>query len=290
MSTKIRLRALLAIALTLAAAVLGAAEFERTGGPYVPTPQAVVDAMLDFAKVGPRDFVIDLGSGDGRIVLTAAQRYNARGFGVDIDPELVQQSNAEAQHRGLGARVSFKEQDVMQARIEEASVVTLYLLPGMMQALQAKFLRELKPGTRIVSHDFPFADWKPDRQANVDVPEKYGTAGNWKSTIFYWVVPAQLEGVWHVSIPELAPQPLAVAFEQRYQYVEGHATVRGKRVNIAEGRLEGERVRFKLALGGAAYDFRGTVEGDRMHGEAVRDARTLGWTATKAKSASTAAR
>ena len=281
MSAKTALHSLYAVVLTLAAAALGAAEFERTGGPYVPTPQAVVDAMLDFAKVGPRDFVIDLGSGDGRIVLTAAQRYNARGFGVDIDPELVEQSNAEAQRRGLGERVSFREQDVMQARIGEASVVTLYLLPGMMQSLQTKFLSELKPGTRIVSHDFPFADWKPDRQADVNVPEKYGTAGNWKSTIFYWVVPAQLQGVWHVSVPELAQQPLAIAFEQRFQYVDGHATVRGKRVSIADGRLEGDRVRFKLVLGGAAYDFRGTVEGDRMHGEAVRATRTVVWTAIK---------
>src|SRR5688572_294941 len=153
------LRSFSAALLMLAAAVLGAAEYERTGGPYVPTPQTVVDAMLDFAKVGPRDFVVDLGSGDGRIILTAAQRYKARGFGVDIDPELVQQSNAEAQRRGLAERVTFKEQDVLQARIEEASVVTLYLLPGMMESLQVKFLRELKPGTRIVSHDFPFADW-----------------------------------------------------------------------------------------------------------------------------------
>src|SRR5215207_9314281 len=91
---------------------LGAADIERTGGPYVPTPQAVVDAMLDFGKVGPKDFVIDLGSGDGRIVLTAAQRYKARGMGFDIDPELVEQSNAEAQKRGLADRVSFVQEDV----------------------------------------------------------------------------------------------------------------------------------------------------------------------------------
>lgn len=289
MSAQNVLRAFSTILLTLAAPVLGAAEYERTGGPYVPTPQAVVDAMLDFAKVGPRDFVVDLGSGDGRIVLTAAQRYNARGFGVDIDSELVQQSNVEAQRRGLGERVSFREQDVMQARIGEASVVTLYLLPGMMQSLQTKFLSELKPGTRIVSHDFPFTDWKPDRQASVDVPEKYGTAGNWKSTIFYWMVPAQLQGVWHVSVPELAPQPLAVTFEQQYQYMEGHATVRGKRVSIADGRIEGDRVQFKLAFAGAALDFRGKVEGDRIHGDALRAGRTVAWTATKVKSPTTAA-
>jgi SAM-dependent methyltransferase len=129
---------LFALLSTLASVAL-AVEVERTGGPFVPTPQAVVDAMLDFAKVGPRDIIVDLGSGDGRIVLTAAQRYNARGFGIEIDPELVQQSNAEAQRRGLAERASFREQDVLQARIADASVVTLYLLPGMMQSLQAKF-------------------------------------------------------------------------------------------------------------------------------------------------------
>src|SRR3954469_16996289 len=149
--------------LLLFATFVGAADVERTGGPYVPTPQAVVDAMLELAKVGAGDFVIDLGSGDGRIVLTAAQRYGARGFGIEIDPELVQQSNAEAQRRGIGDRVSFKEQDVLQAQVEEASVLTLYLLPGMMQSLEAKLMCELKPGTRIVSHDFPFGEWKPDR-------------------------------------------------------------------------------------------------------------------------------
>src|SRR5688572_32477941 len=113
-----RLTSLIAVVVCAAAA---AAEPERTGGPYVPTPQVVVDAMLDLAKVGPRDFVVDLGSGDGRIVLTAAQRYSARGFGVDIDPELVQLSNEEAKKRGMGERVSFRQQDVMQAKIDEAT-------------------------------------------------------------------------------------------------------------------------------------------------------------------------
>src|ERR1700710_827405 len=116
----IALRALAAVALAFSTAV-AAAGVERTGGPYVPTPQAVVDAMLDFAKVGPNDFVIDLGSGDGRIVLTAAQRYKARGMGFDIDPELVQQSNAEAQKRGIADRVKFVEQDVLKAKIDEAT-------------------------------------------------------------------------------------------------------------------------------------------------------------------------
>lgn len=127
---------LAALAAVIVWASAGAADVERTGGPYVPTPQTVVDAMLELANVGPRDFVIDLGSGDGRIVLTAAHLYSASGFGVEIDPELVELSNAEARKRGFAERVSFRQQDVLQAKIDEASVVTLYLLPGMMQQLQ----------------------------------------------------------------------------------------------------------------------------------------------------------
>jgi hypothetical protein len=262
---------------------LGAADVERTGGPYVPTPQAVVDAMLDFGKVGPKDFVIDLGSGDGRIVLTAAQRYKARGMGFDIDPELVEQSNAEARKRGLSDQVSFVQQDVLKAKIDHATIVTLYLLPGMMHNLQAKFIRELKPGTRIVSHDFPFGDWKPDRETSVDVPEKYGTPGQWKSTLFYWIVPAQVHGAWQISAPGISSQPFALALQQQYQMLEGAADARGARVPVAGGKVEADRVAFKLAMAGGTYDFKGVVDGERMRGEAVQGGRSYAWSATKAK-------
>jgi hypothetical protein len=262
---------------------LFAADVERTGGPYVPTPQAVVDAMLDLAKVGPRDFVIDLGSGDGRIVMTAAQRYNARGLGFDIDPDLVQQSNAEAQRRGVADRVSFREQDVLQARIDQATVLTLYLLPGMMQTLQAKVLRELRPGTRIVSHDFPFGDWRPDQSVSVDIAEKYGTPGQWKSTLFYWVVPAQVQGVWHVTGPAVGEQPFALDIEQQFQFIEASRVTRGRRMRVAEGKVEGEQVRFKLTLPGGIYEFRGTLEGDTLRGEAVQGARAVPWSAKRSK-------
>lgn len=282
-----RLAALIPAFLAVAAV---AAEPERTGGPYVPTPQVVVDAMLDMAGVGPRDFVIDLGSGDGRIVLTAAQRYNARGLGVDIDPELVKGSNAEARKRGLAERVTFREQDVLQTRLEEATVVTLYLLPGMMQQLEAKFVKELKPGTRIVSHDFPFYQWKPDREASVDVPEKYGTPGQWKSTVYYWIVPVRVHGEWTLEAPGLIAQPVALTFEQQNQFVRGSATDQGKRINVNGGRIEAERITFKLMLPGGAYEFRGTVEGDRMRGDAVDATRSVPWTARKAPIASAAAR
>ena len=270
-------------ALLCAAAPAPAADVERTGGPYVPTPQVVVDAMLEFGKVGPKDFVIDLGSGDGRIVLTAAQKYQARGIGFDIDPELVQQSNAEAQKRGIADRASFVTQDVLKAKIDQATIVTLYLLPGMMQTLQAKFMRELKVGTRIVSHDFPFGDWRPDRETSVDVPEKYGTPGQWKSTLFYWVVPAQVQGVWQVSAPGLSAEPIALTLKQQFQALEGAADARGKRLAMSGGKLEADRVAFKLALADGTYDFSGVVDGERMRGEAVRGGRSVAWTAVKSQ-------
>lgn len=277
-----------AFAFALASSITTATEVQRTGGPYVPTPQVVVDAMLEMAHVGPRDFVVDLGSGDGRIVLTAAQRFKARGLGIDIDPELVKQSNATAQQRGLAERVAFREQDVLQARIDEATVVTLYLLPGLMQQLQTKFTKELKPGTRIVSHDFPFGEWKPDREVSVDVPEKYGTPGQWKSTIFYWIVPAQVTGAWSVTAPGLSAEPLPLTLEQQYQFVQGGVRDKEKRVTLSGGKLEANRIRFKLALPGGAYDFTGVVEGDRMRGEAVQGGRSIPWTAVKATAAAPA--
>ncbi len=164
-------------------------EPQLTGGPYVPTPQRVVDAMLNMAQVTDRDFVIDLGSGDGRIVLSAAQKFGARGRGYDIDGELVERSNTAARKLKLEQRVGFERVDVLQADIKSATVITLYLLPDMMRALRAKLLRELAPGTRIVSHDFDFGDWKPERTLNLELDEKYDVTGSWTSTIYLWTVP-----------------------------------------------------------------------------------------------------
>jgi protein-L-isoaspartate O-methyltransferase len=180
---------LFACAAVLCATFAQAAELDRTGGPYVPTPPAVVEAMLKLANVGPKDFVVDLGSGDGRIVLAAATKYKARGMGVDIDPELVDQANASARKLGIADRVQFQVQDVLKADVGRATVMTLYLLPGMMTNLQKKLLAELKPGTRIVSHDFTFDKWKPDRSITVETPEKYDLTGSWTSDVHLWIVP-----------------------------------------------------------------------------------------------------
>lgn len=176
-------------ALLLSAAAAQAADVPLSGGPYVPTPQQVVDEMLRIAGVTQRDFVVDLGSGDGRIVITAAQKFGARGRGYDIDASMVERSAANARKAGVEQRVSFREEDVLKADIGQATVVTLYLLPAMMNELRAKLLRELKPGTRIVSHDFDFGTWKPDRSVSIELNEKYDISGSWSSVIHLWTVP-----------------------------------------------------------------------------------------------------
>ncbi|MEY4597292.1 MAG: hypothetical protein RLZZ445_89 [Pseudomonadota bacterium] len=186
---KVNFKGLCAAVLFGVAIAAHAADAPLSGGPYVPTPPQVVDEMLRMAGVTGRDHVIDLGSGDGRIVITAAQKYGASGRGYDIDRELVDRSNSNARKLGLEKVVRFVEGDVLKADISEASVVTLYLLPAMMNELRAKLLRELKPGTRIVSHDFDFGNWRPDRSVSIELNEKYDTSGSWSSTIHLWTVP-----------------------------------------------------------------------------------------------------
>jgi len=264
-----RRRALLALGALPVARLVNAAELERTGGPYVPTPQVVVDEMLRMAKVGPSDFVVDLGSGDGVIVLTAARRHKARGFGVDIDAELVKLSNSEAKRLGIADRVSFHVQDVFKADISRATVVTLYLLPGMMVNLQPKIFGELRPGTRVVSHDYHFADdWLPDDQLTWDVPEKEKVNGVPSATIYLWIVPARIAGRWQVKTA--APgggEQFELAVKQVYQNFEGTVNLAGGRgVRLTQSRLRGEEISFAFPAGGDRHLFRGKVSGDAMEG------------------------
>jgi SAM-dependent methyltransferase len=147
--------------------------------PYVPTPQVVVERMLEIANVGSNDIVYDLGSGDGRIPITAVRRFNAqRAVGVDINPERVREANENAQQANVTDRVEFREQDLFETDLSGASVVTLYLLPDVNLRLRPKLLRELKPGSRIVSHSFDMGDWEPQKTEQVE-----------GRTIYYWTVP-----------------------------------------------------------------------------------------------------
>ncbi len=162
---------------------------EADAGLYVPTPQSIVDAMLDMAKVGANDLVIDLGSGDGRIPRTAASRHGARGIGVDIDPQLVAMARTAAQKEGVSGQTQFVARDLWQFDVSSATVVTIYLLPRIMPRLKQKLLAELKPGTRIVAHDYALPDWVPLEQRTIDEPLKLTVNGTDKAYLYLYVVP-----------------------------------------------------------------------------------------------------
>jgi len=255
---------------------------ERSGGPYVPTPPAVVDAMLELAGVGPRDYVIDLGSGDGRIVLTGATRHKANGMGVDIDPELVDLANGSARRLGVAERVQFVRRDVLAADVSRATVITLYLLPGMMVNLQAKLLAELRPGTRIVSHDFAFEKWRPDRTITVQTPEKYEISGSWTSDVHLWIVPAAVQGAWRVQRDGDPGEASRLEIRQGFQHFDGRIALRGRTLEV-RGNLTGSQMSFTLpAENGGREQFTGTVARDRIQGEVRNGAAVVArWSATR---------
>jgi Methyltransferase domain len=148
---------------------------------YVPTPQTVVDKMLEIAKVNKNDFVYDLGSGDGRLVITAAQKFGTQGIGIDIDPERIKEANANAKKAGVSDKVQFLQQDLFKSDFSKATVVTLYLLPELNVKLRPQLFKQLKPGTRIVSHAFDMGDWKPEKVVQVD-----------GRTVYYWTIPKEI--------------------------------------------------------------------------------------------------
>ena len=203
--------------------------------PFVTTPDHVTLAMLRLAGVTAKDHVLDLGSGDGRIVITAARRFGAAGTGVEIVPDLVQRSRENATLAGVAERARFVEQDLFQTDLSQASVITMYLLPEVNLQLRPKLLA-LAPGTRIVSHDWDLGDWQPDRTLTVDAPHK--PIGREKlSRLHRWVVPARVQGLW------CAADGSALRLEQRYQVV-GATMQRGALVTAWHGRLDGRQLRL----------------------------------------------
>ena len=179
--------------------------------PFITTPDQVTLAMLQLAGVGPSDRLVDLGSGDGRIVITAARRFGARGLGVEIVPDLVARSRANAQKAGVADRAEFRVQDLFDTDLSAATVVTLYLLPEVNLQLRPRLLA-LPPGTRIVSHDWDMADWQPDRTLVLDVPDK-PIGRDKRSRLHLWRVPARLQGLW------CGPGGVALRLQQRFQQV-----------------------------------------------------------------------
>lgn len=273
------------ILLLCAVAVPAAAQDGRYPGrldvPYVPTNQPTVEAMLRLAGVGPADFVIDLGSGDGRILITAAKKHGARGFGVDLDPQRVKESLANAKEAGVSDRVQFHQRNLFDTRIAEATVVTMYLLPKVNLDLRPRLLAELKPGTRVVSHDFDMGDWKPDLRASVR------GAG---SEVYYWLIPARIAGSWklHAGAPG-GSVDYEFDISQKYQEISVVARRGGKDVTVLSPRLDGDAVTFVLVdYDEAVYRrrFDGRVSGNAMEGTARGEANAprteYKWRATRA--------
>lgn len=235
------------LALALAVATAAAAEQTEWRPPFITTPSQVVERMLQLAETRADDLVVDLGSGDGRIVIAAAQKFGARALGIELDAALVEKSRQAAGQAGVPERVNFIQGDVLTADISRATVVTVYLLPELMHKLQARFIDELAPGTRIVSHAFTMAGWAPDRSEIIKLKERHAGQGD-ESRLHLWIVPANVRGVWRSA-------EMQVRIEQNYQAVEvegaGRATLSGRNIT--------------WEVGGARFS--GRVEGDRMTGE-----------------------
>ena len=254
-------------------------------GPYVPSPSSVVADMLTLAEVGPKDFVIDLGSGDGRIVLTAAKVFGARGFGVDINEKLVREANEAARLQGVADRANFTIQDLFKTDIRKATVLTMYLLPNTVNMLKDKLLSELNPGTRILSHDYPLTGWLPEKYVQMDLEDKVIVSGVTTTLIYLYVVPARAEGTWSARLPaQLSKEPVRLNLRQQITRISGTARVAGKDVPLDEAKLRGERFTFKLALGGKTYDFTGTIKGQSIEGTVDGGGVTAAaWSAAPAK-------
>jgi SAM-dependent methyltransferase len=223
----------------------------RLDVPYVPTPQDVVDRMLDMAQVSATDFVMDLGCGDGRMLVTAAKKFGARGFGVDINPERIKEATENARTNGVSANVTFEVKNLFETPIAQASVLTMYLLPDINLQLRPRILREMKPGSRIVSHAFTMGDWEPDLQDQVRVRD-----------IYFWIVPAQVAGKWTLSE---GGDTYALDLVQKYQKFEGTVTINGAPAKLTHGRLAGEDISFVVEAENARRRaFIGKVTGDAM--------------------------
>ncbi len=226
-----RLRYALGALALLSTGLVYAEQAKPLDVPYVPTPQAVVDRMLELGQVGADDYVIDLGSGDGRIPVTAAKRYGARALGVDLNPQRIAEAKQNAKDNQVTDKVEFRNQDLFDTPIGQANILTMYLLPRVNMLLRPRILTELEPGSRVVSHAFDMDDWQPDQQDMVE-----------GKTVYLWIVPAQVAGRWTVD----GATPFTLELSQHFQEVQGTATLDGRKIPLANAKLEGKRLQFEL--------------------------------------------
>ena len=242
---------------------------------WVPTPQALVDRMLDMAKLSPKDIHYDLGSGDGRTVITAAKRGAAQAIGVEYNPDMVALSERIAAKEGVAGKAKFIHGDIFQIDFSNANVVTLYLLPSLNLKLRPTILR-MKPGTRVVSHAFSMDDWQPDQTDNVE-----------GRTAYLWIVPAQVEGTWRWNAQGPGPRDYELALRQQFQKVEGLVRLDGKMGQLRDIKLNGDQISFTVhevagTSGTIKREYSGRVTGTTMQGTSKGPGGDGKWSATRA--------
>lgn len=238
--------------------------------PYVPTPQPVVERMLEMAKLSGDELLYDLGSGDGRIVITAAQKYGVRGVGIDIDPERIKEANEGARRAEVTDKVKFIQADLFDTDLRPVTALTLYLLSSVNLRLRPKILDELRPGTPVVSHDFAMGEWEPDEHLTMD-----------RSEIFLWIVPAKVDGSWSWRLSGES-QDRMVKITQEFQ--EFQAELSG--ALVSETSLQGEDIGFTVSenRGGreSSHKYKGKVSGNTIAGTVEIDGKSQKWSARKA--------
>ena len=260
------------------------AQQKRPDVPFVPTPEEVVSEMLKMAQVNKDDVVYDLGCGDGRIVITAAREFGCRGVGIDIDPERIRESRENAIEAGVSDRVKFIQMDLFEADISEATVVTLYLLSKINLRLRPKLLKELNPGTRVVSHQFSMGEWKPDASSSVKTGDYWDEyiedywdehkEDYWSThDVYLWIIPGNVTGTWKLTIPEISGKnEFTLELDQEFQRIRGDAFEGTSSIPlfIKDEEIKGNRLQFTLErkLEGRTENlhFEGSVKDHIMEG------------------------
>jgi len=259
-------------------------QLKRPEVPYVPTPEKVVSKMLEMAGVDKTDVLYDLGCGDGRIVITAAKEKGCRGVGIDIDPQRIKESRENAAAAGVEDRVEFRLIDLFEADIRPASVVTLYLLSSVNLRLRPTLLRDLRPGTRVVSHDFDMDSWTPDESIVLEIDntlrddpqigDEFYADNYWNThRVYFWIIPANVTGDWEWTMPEISGKDrFKLTLEQTFQEIRGKAFQGSSQIplEIKDGKIRGSELEFtletKIEGRQIRLHFQGTADKNRMGG------------------------
>lgn len=258
------LRTLATAVLSLASVVAHAQNRPALDVPYIKTPDAVVQRMLELGRVGPDDFLIDLGSGDGRIPIAAALKHGTRGLGVDLDPARTEEADQAAQDAGVADKVEFRTQNLFDTDLSQATVISMYLFPEINLRLRPHLL-QLKPGTRIVSHAFHMDEWTPERHEVVEGRD-----------VFLWTVPATVEGLWRVTAPGYRDFTLRI-WQQLDRVQATSITLDDHSIPVMDMTLTGEQISFTLNTFDGKYTFTGEVDGETIRGKSNAGE----WTAQK---------